>query len=220
MFPTLHASRTTPPVLILDSAKTQPFDSSITESNSKEVAGIFSRLRQALLARQSSISHPEAQQSLLLDVDCSILQYLSQEPDEFSDLIKRTHATLLAAQVFMYATLRHVPPKSTLMRRMVKRLQLAVGDSLAASDIWVGKKPALMWIAFIGLLGVGLAEVCPEVCPEGQWYLSLFKCAACADSCANCVLSDRDIREIFSAFLWDEAYCQPVLTAALHYLPD
>lgn len=195
---------------MLNSAENRSFDISINESSSKDVADIFTRLRQALLARKS----PEAQYSLLHDADCSILRYVSQERDAPFDVSKRTHALLLAAHVFMYATLRHVPSKSTLMRRMVARLQHTIGESLAAGNIWVGRKPALMWIALVGMLGTGVAETSSE----GQWFFSLFKCAACADSCANYVVCNRDIREIFSAFLWDEAYCQPVLAAALQRL--
>ncbi|KAK8040345.1 hypothetical protein PG991_000133 [Apiospora marii] len=210
MFPTLHTSQASPPVLTLNSSENQSFDNSITESDSKAVADIFTRLRQALLARKS----PEAQYSLLHDADCRILRYLSKERDVPSDVIKRTHALLLAAHVFMYATLRHVPSKSTLMRRMVTRLHHTVEESLAAGSIWVGKKPALMWVALVGMLGTGLSETGQE----GQWFLSLFKYAACADSCANYAVCNRDIRKIFSTFLWDEAYCQPVLAAALERL--
>jgi len=207
MFPTLHTNQALPPLLELDSAENRPFDSSITERNPKDVAYIFSLLRRALLASKS----PEAQYSLLHDADCSILRYLSLERDTRSDIVKRTLALVLAAHVFMYATLRHVPPKSTLMRRMVTRLQHTMEESLAAGNMWVSRKPALMWIAFIGILGVGVAEVSTE----GQWFSSFFESAACADSGANCVLGDCDVREILSAFLWDEGYCQPVLAAAL-----
>ncbi|KAK8073955.1 hypothetical protein PG994_004854 [Apiospora phragmitis] len=207
VLPTLHVNQTSSPVLILDDAETQPLDSSITESNSDEVVGIFSRLRQALLARQSLMLSSEDQQSLLNDADFCILQYLPQARDTLPDATKRTRALVLAAHVFMYATLRQVPPKSTLMRRMVTRLQYAVGESLAAQNIWAGQKRALVWIAFVGMLGTGVGEACPQE----RWFLNLITCAACAHSRADYVLCNRDIRQICSAFLWDEAYCQPVL---------
>ncbi|KAK8023921.1 hypothetical protein PG993_011987 [Apiospora rasikravindrae] len=182
MFPTLHATQAAPPVQLLDCAENPPLDKSITENNPYEVVSVFDRLRHAAL-------------------------YLSHERGPPSHTIKRTYALVLAAQIFMFAIFRHVPPKSTLMRRMVTRLQQAVGESPAASSIWIGHEPALLWIGFVGLLGTGVTEACQQ----GRYFLHLFRCAAGADSCASYVLYNRDIRQIFSAFLWDEAYCQPVL---------
>ncbi|KAK8070765.1 hypothetical protein PG997_010968 [Apiospora hydei] len=186
MFPTLHTSQAAPPLLLLDCADKSPLDNSITESNSHEVVGIFNRLRHAILMRQS---------------------YLSHERSPLSHIIKRTHALVLAVQVFMFATLRQVPPQSKLMRRMVARLHQTVGESPVASNIWTGYESALLWIAFVGLLGTGVTEASQQ----GHWFLNLFRCTAGADWCADYVLCNRDIRQVFSTFLWDNAYCQPVL---------
>ncbi|KAK7946426.1 uncharacterized protein PG986_010747 [Apiospora aurea] len=207
MFPTLHASQAAPPLLLFDCADDPPLDNSITESNSHEIISIFNRLRRGILMRQSVTLHSETLYRLLHDVGCCILQYLSQERSPRSHIIKRTHALVLAVQVFMFATLRHVPPKSKLMRRMVARLHQAVGESPVASNIWTGCEPALLWIAFVGLLGTGVTEASQQ----GHWFLNLFQCTAAADWGAGYVLCNRDIRQMFSAFLWDNAYCQPVL---------
>lgn len=201
VFPALHSSQTPPPASISDCAENSSFNHSILGSSSRGLVDIFARLRDALLAQKtSSTALSVLQQSRINDAECCILQYRSRGRNGLSNIARRNHVLVLAAQVFAYVTLRHVPPKSTMLRRMSAALQTMVDDTLTNNSVWAAHEQALLWIAFVGLLGT---QERTDTCATGRWFLELFDSAACADN--------SDTREIFSSFLWDEAYCHPVL---------
>jgi hypothetical protein len=75
--------------------------------------------------------------------------------------------------------------------------------------IWTDHREALLWIAFIGILGTG------QGCPEGQWFFDLFK--STVQGLQKEVSSGNDgTFGILSAFLLDETLC-PQLLARLSW---
>lgn len=140
-------------------------------------------------------------------VDDSILRHLYQDCIDISDASRRSRALVFAAHVFMCVTLRQVPPKSPLLRRICTRLQSTVGLTPTSREIWIEARAALLWIAFVGLLGTGEGS---ETCPEGQWFLNLFQSTVQGYQ-QGFPLGNDGVRRILSTFLWDELYCQPVL---------
>ncbi|KAK6840102.1 hypothetical protein PG987_005968 [Apiospora arundinis] len=126
---------------------------------------------------------------------------------------RRNHALARAAQVFLFLTLRHVPAKATIMRRMTNGLQRMVRNTLTNRNIWGEHQQALLWIACMGLLGT---QEWAETSSEGRWFLELFgiaatAVAAVAPSVGSCDNNFDSISEIFSSFLWDKAYGQPTV---------
>ncbi|KAI0883021.1 uncharacterized protein GGS22DRAFT_34545 [Annulohypoxylon maeteangense] len=213
-FPRLHRDEVVLPSSITNHAQHPPFHSSIARGSSPECATIFTQLRQLLLARQSTVPH-EAQLILLNIVDELILQYLYQDQDRFEDrsIPRNSCALVLAAHVFMYVTLRQVPPKSPLIRRICTRLLdvvkfgVEVGIDPTAKQIWKEDKTALLWIAFVGILGTGERT---ETCLEGQSFLHLFWLAIQEHS-RDFSPGTGNLQDTLSAFLWDESSCQPLL---------
>lgn len=149
----------------------------------------------------------EALRILFNVVDDSILQHLYQDGIDGSDVSRRSRALVLSAHVFMYVTLRQVPPKSPLVRRLCTRLQSTVGLTPPSGGIWTENRAALLWIAFVGLLGTG--EV-TESCLEGQWFLNLFL-STVQGYPQDFTPGKGNIHGILSTFLWDELYCRPLL---------
>jgi hypothetical protein len=150
---------------------------------------------------------PEDLRTMLNFVDESILQHLYQDYTDTSDAGIRSHALVLAAHVFMYVTLRQVPLRSPLVRTICTRLQNTLALTTSARETWTDHRAALLWIAFVGLLGTGQEA---ETSPEGQWFLSLFqstvqRCRPDFPSNVHC------IGRTLSTFLWDGHYCQPLL---------
>ncbi|KAI2463960.1 hypothetical protein F4781DRAFT_425926 [Annulohypoxylon bovei var. microspora] len=215
IFPPLHLDHAYLPATVTDHAQHPPLDCSITSGSSYERVEIFTRLRQLLLARQSLTVSPENQLILLNVVDELILQYLYRDcVDDVSDSRRRSCSLVLAAHVFMYVTLRRVPPRSPLIRRICMRLQGTVGIAPTAGQTWTENQAALLWIAFVGLLGTGEGEWA-ETCPTGQSFLHLFRSVIRAYP-RDLHLGVGNLRGILSAFLWDESYCQPLLAWLEH----
>ncbi|KAK7973794.1 hypothetical protein PG989_015642 [Apiospora arundinis] len=213
MFPTMHADLTPPPAPNPPCVIDVSFNGAIAESNSRELFDIFTRLRYALATQHLSATFSEVRQKELNDTDCCILQYRAQERDGLSDIARRNHALARAAQVFLFLTLRHVPAKATIMRRMTNGLQRMVRNTLTNRNIWGEHQQALLWIACMGLLGT---QEWAETSSEGRWFLELFgiaatAVAAAAPSVGSCDNNFDSISEIFSSFLWDKAYCQPTV---------
>ncbi len=149
----------------------------------------------------------ETLRTLFNVVEGSILQRLYQDCTEASDNSRRSHALVLAAHIFMYVTLRRVPPNSPVVRRMCARLQTTIGWSPSASEVWTEKIESLLWIAFVGLLGVG--EVA-RASPQGQWFLNLFR--STVKRWLEVYQERGTLRGTLSAFLWEETHCRPLLT--------
>jgi hypothetical protein len=149
----------------------------------------------------------EVLRTLFNVVDDSILRHLYRDCIGLSDASRRSRALVLAAHVFMYVTLRQVPPKSPLVRRVCTRLQSAVGLSPTARETWTDDRAALLWIAFVGLLGTGERA---ETCLEGQWFLNLFR-STVQGYPEDFPPGNGGVRGILSTFLWDELSCQPLL---------
>ncbi|KAH8817470.1 hypothetical protein F5884DRAFT_250899 [Xylogone sp. PMI_703] len=207
MFPLLHTAQVYLPTQIVEHALYLPLDHSMIKNISYSHFGIFSQLRQLLLARQSSMVSQETLQILLNAVDESILIHLYQDRVDIFGVTRCSCALILAAHVFMYVTLRQVPHRSPLVRRMCNRLQSLVGLTSPAEMTWTENSAALLWIAFVGLLGTGERV---ESCPEGQWFLNLFE-STVQGYPQGLLQNNGSIRKILSTFLWDESYCQPVL---------
>ncbi|KAF7563690.1 hypothetical protein G7046_g487 [Stylonectria norvegica] len=168
-------------------------------------AKIFPQIRQLLLARDSSTISSESQRVTLNLVDDSILRHLYETDADQRSLAGISRALIHAAHVFMYVALRHVSSGSPVLREMCQRLQLAV-KAVATEEPSAEDSSALMWIAFVGQLGIGLKA---KSCLAAQWYLNLFRSTA---SECHCLGSRKDgIREILASFLWDEVYCLPLL---------
>lgn len=157
--------------------------------------------------RRSSMVSPETLRILLNIVDDAILRHLYQEDIDISDTERCSRALLLAAHIFMYVTLRQVPPKSPLLRRMCTRLQSTVRSTAFAEEIWRGNEVALLWIAFVGLLGMG-EEIGASL--EGQWFLNVFRSTFQRQS-QDFSTQNGSLCGMLSTFLWDDPYCQPLL---------
>ncbi|KAH8901156.1 hypothetical protein GQ53DRAFT_740256 [Thozetella sp. PMI_491] len=206
-FPLLHTDHPPIPTYILEHALNIPLDSSLLDDGHGDHTRIFMQLRQLLLARQSFTVSREDLRTLFSIVEGSILQYLYQDCMDASDTSRRSHTLVLAAHVFMYVALREVPTNSPVVRRLCVRLQSAVGRNPSSTELWAENRAALLWIAFVGLLGVGQAATAG---PEGQRFLDLFH------STKKAWLDDfhqarGGIRRALAAFLWDETHCQPLL---------
>ena len=74
-------------------------------------------------------------------------------------------------------------------------------------EIWTEHREALLWIAFIGLLGTG------QGCPEGGWFSGLFNSTVQVLQHKS-YSGSGGILGTLSAFLWDETLC-PRLLASL-----
>lgn len=133
-------------------------------------------------------------------VNDSILRHLYRDESGVSDPSRRSRALVLAAHVFMHVAFRQMLPKSPLLRRMCNRLQNAVGLTLSSRKTWSENRAALLWVAFVGLLGTGEFA---KNCPEGKWFLDLFQ------STAQDI--NGSIHQTLSAFLWDEPCCKSLL---------
>ncbi|RMZ87997.1 hypothetical protein DV736_g4787, partial [Chaetothyriales sp. CBS 134916] len=208
-FPLLHADHPSIPKYIVEYCLNLPFDPSVLGDDSCGHFRIFAQLRQLLLVRESSTLSLETLRTLFNVLEGSILQqlYRCEDATEVKDSSQRSRALVLAAHVFMYVTLRRVPANSPVVRRMCARLQRTVALSLPSSAVWTINKAALLWIAFVGLLGVGDAA---RTGPEGQWFLDLFH------STVKVWLDDArpelgTSRKALSAFLWDETHYTAVL---------
>ncbi|KAI1452852.1 hypothetical protein F4805DRAFT_402803 [Annulohypoxylon moriforme] len=207
IFPGLHQDQTRLPASIISDAQHPPLNHSITDGGTYECAAIFTQLRQLSLARQSSMVSFETQRTLLNVTDEIILQYLYQDrPDNASDP-GSSHALVLAAHIFMYVTLRQVPPRSPQIRRICVRLLGMVGIGPPAERTWVKNKAALLWIAFVGLLGTGERV---ETCPLGQSFVHIFR-SAIREYPRDFLHGTSNLYKMLSTFLWDESYCQPLL---------
>ncbi|KAH6893540.1 hypothetical protein B0T10DRAFT_457640 [Thelonectria olida] len=215
VFPLLHADNVHIPASISEHARQSPFDHLITDDGPYHHGRIFAQLRRLLLARQSSMVPLEALRALFNVVDDSILRHLYQDCIGLSDASRRSRTLVLAAHVFMYVTLRQVPPKSPLVRRMCTRLQNTVGSSPTAREIWTDNGTALLWIAFVGLLGTGEGA---ETCLEGQWFLKLFQ-STVQGYPQDFARGNGGVRGILSTFLWDELYCAPLLAGLKECIP-
>ncbi|KAL7940226.1 hypothetical protein V8C42DRAFT_259626 [Trichoderma barbatum] len=214
LFPLLHGDQPSLPASVLEHARYPPLHHSIAGDSSCHHAQIFAQLRQLIQARRSSMVSPADLRVLFDVVDDSILQHLYQGCTGASNASRRSHALFLAAHVFMYVTLRQVPFKSPLLRRMCTRLQAIVGLSFSAREIWSKDTATLLWVAFVGLLGTGETA---ETCVEGQWFLKLFQ-STVRGHLQPFPPDNGSAYETLSAFLWDEPYCRPVL-AGLKRLP-
>ena len=206
-FPLLHIDHPPIPAYIVEYARSMPFDYSILDDPSCDHAQIFTQLRQLLLVRKSSTISREDLRTLFNVVEGSILQYLYRDCIDASDTGRRSHALVLAAHIFMYVALREVPANSPVIRRMCARLQRTVGRSLSSTEVWAENGAALLWIPFVGLLGVGEGA---RAGPQGQWFLNLFQSSAKGWP-EEFHRARGGIRRALSAFLWDETHCQPLL---------
>ncbi|RSM10755.1 hypothetical protein CEP52_003388 [Fusarium oligoseptatum] len=182
---------------ILEHPFDPPLHDSVT-SGSHYCSWIFTQLRQLLLATQSSTISVDDQRTLLNIVDYSTLRHLYTGFTDTSYTGRRSRALVLAAQVFMYLTLRQVPPRSPLICRMCDRLRRMM-EVDQPGGIWADHGEAMLWVAFIGLLGT-----------EGKWFLHHFK--STVQALQKEIFSGNDgIVGIFSSFLWDEALCPQLL---------
>ncbi|KAI8623509.1 hypothetical protein F5Y19DRAFT_458120 [Xylariaceae sp. FL1651] len=213
-FPLLRADQMCFPVSISEQARQLQLDQSITNDSSYSHDLIFVNLRQLLLARRSSMLSIETLRNQLNAVDALILQHLYSDRIDVSDSRRRSRALVLAAHVFMYITLRDVPPKSPLLRRMCTRLQTIIGSSPSTSKTWTENRSVLLWVAFVGLLGTGHGT---GSCPNGQWFLNLFHTVA-KECSGDFHLGRGSIYRLLSNFLWDELHCQPLLADLVEHL--
>lgn len=196
----MHTDQPQLPPTILEHASHPSLHDSVADH---DCSRIFTQLRQLLFAAQSLTISVDDQRTLLNIMDESILQHLYINGVQLSDTSRRSRALVLAAQIFMYVTLREVPPGSPLVCRMCHRLQKMM-DVDQPGDIWKYYREASLWIAFIGLLGTR------QGCPEEQWFLGLLKSTVQIFQNEACSGSDG-ILGIFSAFLWDETLCPQLL---------
>lgn len=196
----MHTDQPELPPTILEHASHPSLHDSVADNDCSRV---FTQLRQLLFATQSLTISVDDQRTLLNTVDESILRHLYKNCVHLSDSGRRSRALVLAAQVFMYVTLRQVPPGSPLVCRMCSRLQRMM-EADQPGRIWTDHREALLWVAFIGILGAG------QGCLEGQWFLDLFKSTVQASQHESCSGSDG-ILGILSTFLWDESLCPQLL---------
>jgi hypothetical protein len=205
-FPLFHKDQHNFPVSIIEHAKYPPLDPTISGDRSNGQDLIFTKLRQLIVGLESSMIPIEALRSHFDIVDDLILQHLYQNCVGLCHAEKRSLALATAAQVFMYVALRRFP-NSPLVRTMCSRLQDIVGSF--TPEIWIGHQPALMWIAFTGLLGTG--GVAAGARGEGgEWFLNLYL-STIQGYLDGPPLSKNRIRNIFSSFLWDESSCGPLV---------
>ena len=214
MFPVLHTDQPKFPASALEQDVHLPFDNSVINDRSYNHIQIFAQIRQLLLARRSPKISLTSLRDLFNALDASILQHLYQDCLDVSDASRRSHALVLAAQVFVYVTLRQVPPGTPLVCRICSRLQNTIGLALPERAIWTNDKAALLWISYIGLLGIGPADE-TETFSERLWFLGLFQSSLLEFPQESPLVHDSIYRVMYT-FLWDEAYCQAVLADALN----
>ncbi|KAH8657767.1 hypothetical protein BX600DRAFT_58962 [Xylariales sp. PMI_506] len=195
------------PTPLIEHTTYPPFDESITEHGSRGLVQIFGKLRQLLSAQQSQAVSLETLRAPLHAIEDLILQHLYRDSVNVSDAGQRSNALVLAAHIFMYVTLRRVSPRLPLLRRMCLKLQNVVGCT-SPSRAWNGYSAALLWIAFVGLLGTGEEA---GSCPEGRRFFTLFQSALYGYPYGFPLGSYNSLHDILSTFLWDEACCQPLL---------
>lgn len=206
MFPLLHGEVVHLPASILEETQRQPLHPVIIRAVVNDYSWIFMHLRQLLVAYQSSMVSEDDLRTLLNILDDTILDYLYQGDIEMYESNTLSRVLMLAAHVFMYVTLRHVPPGVPLLRRMCARLQQATIRLIPSTQqVCTEHQAAFLWIAFVGVLGMGRTA---ETCPDGRWFLDFFHRMAGGQSP---VFSKDDNRRTLSAFLWDDAYCESVL---------
>ncbi|KAI1443033.1 hypothetical protein F5Y02DRAFT_429277 [Annulohypoxylon stygium] len=207
IFPRMYSDQAELTASTIDDAQ-PPLSDSISNGSTYECVAIFTQLRQLLSAHNSPDISPEVKRAPPDIVDELILQYLYQDhANDLSDSGRRSRALVLAAHLFMSITLRHSSTRSPVVRRMCMRLQGTVGMAPAARQIWAKDKTALLWIAFVGLLGTGERV---ETCPAGQSFLHLFR-SILREYSKDSTQDISSLRETLSTFLWDESYCQPLL---------
>ncbi|KAM0255287.1 hypothetical protein ACHAQJ_005942 [Trichoderma viride] len=206
MFPLLHGEVVHLPASILEETQRQPLHPVIIRAAVNDYSWTFIHLRQLLVARQSPMVSEDDLRILLNILDNTILDYLYQGGIETYESNTLFRALMLAAHVFMYVTLRHVPPGVPLLRRMCARLQQAtIGLIPSTQQVCTEHQAAFLWIAFVGVLGMGTTA---ETCPDGRWFLGFFQRMAGGQSPG---FSKDDDRRMLSAFLWDDVSCESVL---------
>lgn len=196
----MHTDQPELPPTILEHASHPSLHDSVADNDCSRV---FAQLRQLLFATQSLTISVDEQRTLLNIVDELILGHLYKNYVHLSHSGRRSRALALAAQVFMYVTLRQVPLGSPLVCRMCSRLQRMM-EVDQPGGLWTDHREALLWVAFIGILGAG------QGCLEGQWFLDLFKSTVQASQHESCSGSDG-ILGILSTFLWDDSLCPQLL---------
>lgn len=139
-------------------------------------------------------------------------------------------ALVLAAHVFLYAVLRHVPTTSQLLRILCCRLRRFLEDETRAQpatdaaarivDAWAGHITLLVWVAFVGVMGSGWSRMNTD---NADWFRSLFQAAILRAQDEEAIVSadnDDALEALLKTFLWSDAECGTALEGLLQPGPD
>lgn len=136
---------------------------------------IFATIRLAIRSQASATVSPHIIRVLFNTADTCILNCLYGKGEALDTVSpshgqKRVSALLVAAQIFLYIVLRRVPATSPLIRILCERLRKALDGTHSIGETWAGHYPALLWVSFVGVLGMGAAVANTRT----GWYISLF----------------------------------------------
>jgi hypothetical protein len=168
---------------------------------------ILQQLKQLLIAQQSSMVSLKTMRSMLDAIDDWMLRYIFRGDIGESDAGRCSRALIMAGHVFLYVTLRQVPPRSPPLRRMCERLRSALEFDIADGFLWTHDSAALLWMSFIGLLGSGGLT---DATAEGKWFMGLFQTVA-KNNQQERSSGSSTLGESLCPFPWCKNYCQPLL---------
>jgi hypothetical protein len=234
-----HAAMS-PALIHLESSDT---DSPRERQDMAATRAIFKLLRQAIAAQACNIPVAVASIRVIMSTaDVRMLEFLfgdhnmsshgeagSSDPGPPSQRIAGNSpgtAVVLAAHVFLYVVLRHVPTTSQLLRILCCRLRRFLEGSTQEQpaahvvDAWAGNAALLVWIAFVGVMGSGWAR---KNADNAEWYRSLFYGAvlrAGDDGVITSAYDDDALEALLKTFLWSDAECGTALESLRRASPD
>jgi len=217
VFPPLHTlDEVFIPPTVLQRSNTPSLDhlSSIEEFNTERretMRTVFHLLRRVIHSQESFAVSAGSIRIMMLYVENYILHQLFAEvrDDQDADLhaAQRISTLLFAAHLFLYVVLREVPTTSHLAQTLTTRLQIALGSAQADGAIWSGFEHALLWAAFIGMVGVGRPGE-----QRWQWFSGVFKeTVSIIEAKEALPKSTADVRRILEMFLWRDRHCSSTL---------
>ncbi|KAH6667055.1 hypothetical protein F5X68DRAFT_279340 [Plectosphaerella plurivora] len=198
---------------------------------------IFMLLRQAICAHASSIPVTVASiRVIMTTADVRMLEFLFPDSDTSSHGKAQSPSRLagnspvtalvLAAHVFLYVVLRHVPTTSQLLRILCGRLRnfLQQGPRVLPAayvvDAWTGNAAFLVWIAFAGVVGSGWSR---QNADNAEWFRSLFYSAvlrAGDEGVISSAYDDDALEALLETFLWTDTECGTALESLRRASPD
>ena len=204
-----------PPIIL--SRSSHPSLAHLSEVAGQDVEGlaklrtVFLLLRRAIHSQESLAASAGTIRVIMLSAEKSILDHLfapdSSESHQRSYDHQRVAMLFLAAHLFLYVGLREVPTSSQVAQALATRLQIAVGNAQANPEVWRGRERALLFAAFVGMLGAKRA-----VDPGCQWFKGVFSSVFSVIEREEAIsLTRSSAQSLLESFLWRDKLCQDAL---------